>query len=255
MTPTRERAGREEPGVSDVAPTAASWPGPGDRQRRQDALARRRTLLARRVEGHQNEPEGVHDEAGLAGVMPMTLGTRTPVCEVVGRWSASSLGGGWTWSVMVDGGVVGPACLPGRRAWRGLLAHEASMHRRRGSRAQRRSAVVWRIPLSWLVERGPGLSQAPGGSRGFHDCIRHVRISFVNSLLLLVQSRRPLVAQVGAVVLPLGLAALLVPFRVTFAAPAAALLLVAVIVGVATVGDRVAGYLARRWPRFPSTSS
>ena len=51
-------------------------------------------------------------------------------------------------------------------------------------------------------------------------------------------------ARVGAVVLPLGLAALLVPFRVTFAAPAAALLLVAVIVGVATLGERMAGYLA-----------
>ena len=44
--------------------------------------------------------------------------------------------------------------------------------------------------------------------------------------------------------LPVGLAALLVPFRATFASPAAALLLVAVIVAVAAVGDRVAGYLA-----------
>ncbi len=66
----------------------------------------------------------------------------------------------------------------------------------------------------------------------------------MNNLLLLVQRRRRLVARVGAVVLPLGLAALLVPFRATFAAPAAALLLVAVIVGVATLGERVAGYLA-----------
>ena len=48
----------------------------------------------------------------------------------------------------------------------------------------------------------------------------------------------------AAVVLPVGLAALLVPFRATLASPAAALLLVALIVGVAAVGDRVAGYLA-----------
>ena len=48
----------------------------------------------------------------------------------------------------------------------------------------------------------------------------------------------------GAVVLPVGLALLLVPFRATFASPAAALLLVAVIVAVAAVGDRLAGYLA-----------
>ncbi len=58
------------------------------------------------------------------------------------------------------------------------------------------------------------------------------------------KSRRTVIARVGAVVLPVGLAALLVPFRATFAATAAALLLVAVIVGVAAVGDRPAGYLA-----------
>jgi K+-sensing histidine kinase KdpD len=46
------------------------------------------------------------------------------------------------------------------------------------------------------------------------------------------------------VVLPLGLAALLVPFRASFASPAAALLLVAAIVAVSALGERLAGYLA-----------
>jgi K+-sensing histidine kinase KdpD len=66
----------------------------------------------------------------------------------------------------------------------------------------------------------------------------------VNRLRALFQSRRTVIARVGAVVLPVGLAALLVPFRATFAATAAALLLVAVIVGVAALGDRLAGYVA-----------
>jgi K+-sensing histidine kinase KdpD len=66
----------------------------------------------------------------------------------------------------------------------------------------------------------------------------------VSSLRAQFQSRRTVIARVGAVVFPIGLAALLVPFRATFAATAAALLLVAVIVGVAAVGDRPAGYVA-----------
>lgn len=66
----------------------------------------------------------------------------------------------------------------------------------------------------------------------------------MSSLRALVESRRTVIARAGAVVLPVGLAAVLVPFRNTFASPAAALLLVAVIVGVAAVGDRPAGYVA-----------
>ncbi len=66
----------------------------------------------------------------------------------------------------------------------------------------------------------------------------------MSSLRAQFQRRRTVIARVGAVVLPVGLAALLVPFRPTFAPTAAALLLVAVIVGVAAVGDRMAGYLA-----------
>jgi len=48
----------------------------------------------------------------------------------------------------------------------------------------------------------------------------------------------------AAVVAPLALAALLVPFRGTFTNTAAALLLVAVVVAVAVVGDRLAGIIA-----------
>jgi K+-sensing histidine kinase KdpD len=66
----------------------------------------------------------------------------------------------------------------------------------------------------------------------------------VSTVRTLFGSRRIGVTRVIAVVLPVGLAALLVPFRDTFAAPAAALLLVALIVGVAAMGDRPAGYLA-----------
>ena len=48
----------------------------------------------------------------------------------------------------------------------------------------------------------------------------------------------------GAAWLPLGIAGILVPFRSTFAAPAAALVFVAVIVAIAVVGDRLSGILA-----------
>jgi K+-sensing histidine kinase KdpD len=56
--------------------------------------------------------------------------------------------------------------------------------------------------------------------------------------------RRTVIARVGALVLPVAVATLLVPLRGSFAAPAAALLLVAVIVAVAALGDRPAGYVA-----------
>jgi K+-sensing histidine kinase KdpD len=55
---------------------------------------------------------------------------------------------------------------------------------------------------------------------------------------------RDLAAVVAGLVLPLAVAAILVPFRSNFVAPAAALVLVAVIVAVAVVGNRVAGFVA-----------
>jgi K+-sensing histidine kinase KdpD len=55
---------------------------------------------------------------------------------------------------------------------------------------------------------------------------------------------RGLIVAVAGFLLPLGVAALLVPFRVTFADAAASLVLVAVVTLVATVGNRFAGYVA-----------
>jgi K+-sensing histidine kinase KdpD len=52
------------------------------------------------------------------------------------------------------------------------------------------------------------------------------------------------VTRITGVILPIGVAALLIPFRATFASTAAALVLVAVVVGVSAPGDRVSGYLA-----------
>lgn len=59
-----------------------------------------------------------------------------------------------------------------------------------------------------------------------------------------VRRHRDAVANVAALVLPLGVAAILVPFRSSFADPASALVLVAVVVAVAAVGHRTAGFLA-----------
>src|SRR6516165_10792654 len=50
--------------------------------------------------------------------------------------------------------------------------------------------------------------------------------------------------RIAGTLLPIGVAALLIPFRATFAATAAALVLIAVIVAVSAPGDRVSGYLA-----------
>ena len=55
---------------------------------------------------------------------------------------------------------------------------------------------------------------------------------------------RDQIALVAAVVLPLCVAAVLVPFRSSFANTASALILVAVIVAVATVGNRLSGFVA-----------
>ena len=52
------------------------------------------------------------------------------------------------------------------------------------------------------------------------------------------------VVNVAAMVVPLGVAGILVPFRSSFANTAAALVLVAVIVAIAVIGSRTAGYLA-----------
>ena len=59
----------------------------------------------------------------------------------------------------------------------------------------------------------------------------------------LAQYRRPL-ALAAAVLAPLGIAAVLVPFRAVFANTAAALVIVAVVVAVAVAGDRLAGVVA-----------
>jgi K+-sensing histidine kinase KdpD len=59
-----------------------------------------------------------------------------------------------------------------------------------------------------------------------------------------IRRHRDQLALVAAVVLPLGVAALLVPFRSTFANTASALILVAVIVAVAALGNRLSGFIA-----------
>jgi K+-sensing histidine kinase KdpD len=58
------------------------------------------------------------------------------------------------------------------------------------------------------------------------------------------EAHRESVVMLAAIFLPLGVAALMVPFRASFADAAAALVLVAVITLVATVGSRPAGYVA-----------
>ena len=55
---------------------------------------------------------------------------------------------------------------------------------------------------------------------------------------------RDQIALVAAVVLPLGVAAMLVPFRSSFSNTASALLLVAVIVAVAALGNRISKFVA-----------
>ena len=55
---------------------------------------------------------------------------------------------------------------------------------------------------------------------------------------------RDVIALAAALVLPLGMAAILVPFRSSFANTASALVLVAVIVAVAVAGNRLAGLVA-----------
>jgi hypothetical protein len=59
-----------------------------------------------------------------------------------------------------------------------------------------------------------------------------------------IHLHRGQLALVAAVTLPLGVAAILVAFRSTFANTASALILVAVIVAVAALGNRVSGFVA-----------
>jgi hypothetical protein len=59
-----------------------------------------------------------------------------------------------------------------------------------------------------------------------------------------IRSHRAALANVAALGLPLGVAAVLVPLRSSFATPASALVLVAVIVAVAVIGTRTAGFVA-----------
>ncbi|HUJ65205.1 MAG TPA: DUF4118 domain-containing protein, partial [Acidimicrobiales bacterium] len=59
-----------------------------------------------------------------------------------------------------------------------------------------------------------------------------------------IRIHRDQIALLAAVVLPLGVAAILVPFRSGFANTASALILVAVIVAVAALGNRISGFVA-----------
>jgi K+-sensing histidine kinase KdpD len=59
-----------------------------------------------------------------------------------------------------------------------------------------------------------------------------------------IRQRRGALSLVAGALLPLGVAALLIPFRSDFASPAAALVLVAVVVAVAIAGHRVSGLVA-----------
>lgn len=59
-----------------------------------------------------------------------------------------------------------------------------------------------------------------------------------------IRAHRDQIGLVAAVVLPLGVAAILVPFRSSFANTASALILVAVIVAVAALGNRISGIVA-----------
>jgi K+-sensing histidine kinase KdpD len=59
-----------------------------------------------------------------------------------------------------------------------------------------------------------------------------------------IRLHRDQIALVAAVVLPLAVAAILVPFRSIFANTASALILVAVIVAVAALGNRLSGFVA-----------
>jgi len=60
----------------------------------------------------------------------------------------------------------------------------------------------------------------------------------------IIRLHRDQIALLAGVALPLAAAAILVPFRSSFANTAAALILVAVIVAVAALGNRVAGFVA-----------
>jgi hypothetical protein len=59
-----------------------------------------------------------------------------------------------------------------------------------------------------------------------------------------IRLHRDHIALAGAIVLPLVVAAILVPFRSSFANTASALILVAVIVAVAALGNRLCGFVA-----------
>lgn len=59
-----------------------------------------------------------------------------------------------------------------------------------------------------------------------------------------IRLHRDQMALLAGIVLPLAVAGILVPFRSSFANTAAALILVAVIVAVAAIGNRVAGFVA-----------
>jgi uncharacterized protein DUF4118 len=191
------------------------------------------------LNGTRTKPRECRTRRAWVGVRPMRFGTTTPG-GVVGGVVAGTVIGGKVVALVVVEVVVGE--LASRLSGvAGVPAQAASTHPATRIPSPAAIRTVWRIPSSLLAKRVPGVSVA---RLGFRDCIRRARISPVSGLRALFESRRTVIARVCAVVLPVGLAALLVPFRATFAATAAALLLVAVIVAVAAVGDRTAGYLA-----------
>jgi hypothetical protein len=66
-----------------------------------------------------------------------------------------------------------------------------------------------------------------------------MREHFIRTL----RSHRDVIALIAALVLPVAVAAVLEPFRASFASTAAALVLLAVVVAVASIGSRLAGFL------------
>ena len=87
------------------------------------------------------------------------------------------------------------------------------------------SAGVWGFTTLAVVQDSEGKSPGGGNLNWF-------------------RSRRSSLAVGGGLLLPLAIAGLMVPFRASFAEAAAALVLIAVVALVATVGTRPAGYVA-----------
>ena len=232
--------GRAVPGASGEAPTRGSAPGPGTDSDVTTLWLAVVPLWHGVLKGTRAKPRERRTRWVSLGARPMTFGTMTPAVVV---------GGAVVGTVMWGRGGGERRGGGGRRTSFGLEV----VRRRRGGGAGAQYAPGDEDPEPGGDPNGvthPLILALRAGSRritawrGFHDCIRRARTSLVDRLRALFRSRRTVIARVGAILLPVGLAGVLVPFRATFAARAAALLLVAVIVGVAAGGDRVAGYVA-----------